>query len=205
MSLADRFSRLPTGAKLLLILTALLFPIGIGLTFLASNGIRQASAALEGRSEDQERAAAQAVESLIARNALALRIAANGAFEASGGDPCERARKSVAIAPAVAQSFELEAADGKPICSAGQVEGTGALPIIAPGDIRARVSPVSDAIAIRTGVNGGMATAIIPVQELRTAALQNARHIRLLMLRDGDRELRLIAPTQGNDAALSIS
>lgn len=205
MSFADRFERLPTGAKLLLILTAFLLPIGIALTLIGSSGIRQAKAALRNHSEDQARAAAQSVESLIARNALALRIAANGALETRTGDPCDEARRSVAIAPAVAQSFELEAPDGKPLCAAGEIDGTGSLPVIAPGDIRVRVSPVSDAIAIRTGVNGGMATALIPVQELRSAALQNARDIKLLMLRDGDRELRLLAPGQGEDSPLSIS
>jgi len=42
MSLADRFARLPTGAKLLLILTAILLPIGIALTLVGSSGIREA-------------------------------------------------------------------------------------------------------------------------------------------------------------------
>ena len=57
MSLADRFARLPTGAKLLLILTAILLPIGIALTLVGSSGIREANAALEG--EARTRAALQ--------------------------------------------------------------------------------------------------------------------------------------------------
>jgi len=77
MSAVDRFARLPTAAKLLLILTIAIFPIGIALTLIDETGIRQANAALEGRTEDKERTAAGAIESLIARNALALRIAAN--------------------------------------------------------------------------------------------------------------------------------
>src|SRR5206468_10594893 len=136
MSLAGRFARLPTAAKLLLILTAAILPIGIALTWVGESGIRQANAALGGRAEDQARTAARSIESLIARNALALRIAASGAFTASGGDPCARGRKSLAIAPAVAQSFELETPDGKPLCSAGQIGDMGELPIVAPGDIR---------------------------------------------------------------------
>ena len=38
-----------------------------------------------------------------------------------------------------------------------------------------------------------MATAVIPIEELRDAALHNAPNIKLMLLRDGDRELRLLA------------
>src|SRR5215203_2077725 len=182
MILPDWFARLPTAAKLLLILTAFLLPIGAGLTLIGSLGIRQAEAALQGRIQDQARTAAQSVESLVARNALALRIAASGAANLRGKSQCEDARRS------------LETADGKPVCAIGAIGGTGAtggLPLVGPGGIRLRVSPVSDGIAMRVGVNGGMATAVIPVQELRSAALHNAPNIKLMLLRDGDRELRL--------------
>ena len=80
MSAGERFGRLPTAAKLLLILTAVLLPIGIALAWIGESGIHQANHALEGRNEDQARSAVQSIESLIARNALALRIAANGAL-----------------------------------------------------------------------------------------------------------------------------
>ena len=52
--------------KLLLILTAVLLPIGVALTFMGSSGIREANAALEGQSQDQGRAAVQAVETVDA-------------------------------------------------------------------------------------------------------------------------------------------
>ena len=39
---------LPTAAKLLLILTAVLLPIGIALTWVGETGIREANAALRG-------------------------------------------------------------------------------------------------------------------------------------------------------------
>ena len=58
-----RFAALPTAAKLLLILTALLLPIGIALTWLGENGIRQANDALHGRSEDQARTASRSISS----------------------------------------------------------------------------------------------------------------------------------------------
>src|SRR5512133_3659024 len=107
MTLAERFARLPTAAKLLLILTSVLLPIGIALAWIGESGIRQANTALEGRDQDQSRAAVGSIESLIARNALALRIAANGALASGTNGACERTTQSLSIAPAVAQSFEL--------------------------------------------------------------------------------------------------
>ncbi len=75
---ARRFAALPTAVKLLLILTAALLPIGISLVWAASQGIRDANNVLRSQAEEQARLATRGVESLIARNALALRIAANG-------------------------------------------------------------------------------------------------------------------------------
>ena len=40
MTAAERLARLPTGAKLLLILTAVLLPIGIALVWFGESGIR---------------------------------------------------------------------------------------------------------------------------------------------------------------------
>src|SRR5215212_146589 len=134
MTLGERFARLSTAAKLLLILTAAILPIGIALTWIAESGIREATAALEGRAEDQTRTATRSIESLIARNALARRIAANGALAGGTANACDRARSSLAIAPAIAQSFELETPDGKALCESGQIGDTGALPLVAPGD-----------------------------------------------------------------------
>src|SRR6185312_7621790 len=171
MTAAERFGRLPTAAKLLLMLTAVLLPIGVALVWLGESGIRQANSALLQRSDDQSRIAAGAVQSLIARDALALRIAANGAFVDGESNACERARRSLAIAPGAAQNFELQGADGHPVCTNGTVADTGELPVIAPGDIALRLVPAAQAVAIRVGVIDGMATALVPVQELRTSAI----------------------------------
>jgi acetylornithine deacetylase/succinyl-diaminopimelate desuccinylase-like protein len=63
MTVAERFARLPTAGKLLLILTAVLLPIGAALAWLGEIGIRQANSALLQRSDDQARlAATDAVE-----------------------------------------------------------------------------------------------------------------------------------------------
>ena len=200
-----RYSRLPTAAKLLLILTALLLPIGIALTFLGEFGIRQANSALLGRSQDQARSASQAIESLVARNVLALRIAANGAIATGGAAPCEVARRSLAIAPAVAQRFELESGTGRPICSVGDMGDTGSLPGVAPGDIRLQVSPDSQAIVMRTGVIGGMATAEITSSELRAAVTDAGVSVSSLNLHDSNRTLAIFDPPQTTDESIAYT
>jgi two-component sensor histidine kinase len=195
MSVGQRYARLPTAAKLLLILTAVLLPIGAGLAVIGEGGIREANRVLDARDEDQSRAVAQAIESLIARNALALRIAANGALAAGSGDgACNRARGSLAISPAVAQSFELETGDGKPICAVGDIGDTGTLPHIAPGDIRARIAPDSIGVAVRVGVNNGMATSVVGLDELKKATSGAGAGIATLLLQDEMRELRVFGP-----------
>ena len=191
MSVSERFARLPTAAKLFLILTAAILPIGLALVWIGQTGIREANAALEGRSNDQARGAARTVESLIARNALALRVAANGALASGPANSCDRLRRSLSIAPAVTQSFEMESTDGRPLCTAGTVGDTGTLPLVAPGDIRVRIAPDLNAIAIRVGVIGGMATAMIGANELR-ATLSEMADVQSFVLQDGAREIRIL-------------
>jgi two-component sensor histidine kinase len=203
--MAGRFARLPTAAKLLLILTAVLLPIGIALAWLGNSGIRQANAAIEGRNQDRARAAAESIESLIARNALALRIAANGALASGTSGACERAQRSLTVSPAVAQSFELESGDGGPICTLGNTGDTGELELVAPSGIRVRIAPNVNAVAIRVGVIGGMATAMLGVHELRSAALESGSKVDSLVLQDGARELRLIGPPSGPEPRLRMS
>ncbi|MES2119459.1 MAG: histidine kinase dimerization/phosphoacceptor domain -containing protein [Pseudomonadota bacterium] len=205
MTLAERFARLPTAAKLLLILTAVLLPIGLALTWVGQSGIRQAKSTLEEQASIDAQTAGRSVESLIARNALAMRIAANAALAGGTGGACDRARSSLAIAPAVAQSFELEDGNGKPLCVAGDVDDTGALPLVAPGDIRVRVAPGSEAVAIRTGVNGGMATALIGVEELKSAVRGSGSAVQFLILHDEARELRVIGTSAPSPAGVVIS
>jgi two-component sensor histidine kinase len=205
VTLAARFARLPTAAKLLLILTAVLLPIGVALAFLGESGIRQANNALDGRAQDQSRAAVGAIESLIARNALALRVAANGGLASGRAGACDRALHSLAIAPAVAQRFELEDLDGKPLCSSAEVGDTGELPLVAPGDIRVRIAPDLQAIAVRVGVANGMATALIPLSEIRSAASLPGNKVLALVLVDGTNELRVIGPPDDGQLSMAIN
>ncbi|MEO6225506.1 MAG: sensor histidine kinase [Sphingomicrobium sp.] len=134
-----------------------------------------------------------------------MRIAANAALVDGPDGACDRARRSLAIAPAVAQSFEFERADGKSLCAAGDVPDTGSLPVVAPGDIRVRVSPGSDAVAIRVGVNGGMATALVSAPELRSAILQSGADVQAFILHDESRDLRVVGQRQDGDPGLKIA
>ncbi len=189
MSLADRFARLPTGAKLLLILTAAILPIGIALVWIGETGIWQANAALQGRTEDQERAAARSIESLIARNALALRVAAAGAIRNGRADPCAEALQELSTAPAITRRFTLRNAEGQLLCVTGGFKPKNSTPLVAPGDIKAWVDIDDLALDIRVGVVGGMVTASLPSEEIRSAALESGGKIQSLIVTDGMSEL----------------
>lgn len=199
-----RFHRLPTPAKLLLILTAAILPVGILLTLLAESGISQANDALHGRAEDQARTASQAVESLIARNALALRIAANGALRDPSADPCGRAMNALAVSPGVARSFGLRRSDGTLICTAGGFQPVTENLLIAPGDIRLWVSPDRNSIFLRVGVIGGTAIGMLSRDELRSAVADAIAHDGSFAVRDGFRELDILnrgsSPGAGNSS-----
>ena len=204
MSAADRFARLPTAAKLLLILTAVLLPIGVALALIGEAGMRSANRAIAGQAFDHARITARSVESLIARNALALRVTANAALASGPAGACERMRTALAIAPGVAQRFEIEAPDGTPLCKIGELGDLGPFEDTAPGVINVMIAPRGDALAVRTGVIGGMATAVIPLDEIREAALQSGTSPAFLRLEDGERRLVVIeAPAGARDLSVT--
>ncbi len=189
---AERFARLSTTAKLLLILTAVLLPIGFGLGFVAYTDIREANGALKTQSDERARTAARAVESLIARNALALRIASNGRIAVPGIDPCAGVQQSLTIAPAVAQKFMLHSASGAPVCEVGEVGDIGPMSLIAPGDIQLRVAPDEGSVVIRVGVVGGIATSALSAREVREVVAGEESEFDALLLKDGVREIDVI-------------
>lgn len=187
---AQRFARLSTPAKMLLILTAALLPIGFGLVAVAYQGIREATTALKSQSDEQAQMAVRSIQSLIARNALALRVAANGRLDGPG--PCERVQRSLSIAPAIIHEFRLDRPDGTLLCSVGGIGELGDQPLIAPGDIMLRISPDEQSLILRLGLIGGIATTRIADEELRAAALDGGGEVRGLILLDGRRELAII-------------
>jgi two-component sensor histidine kinase len=199
-----RFAALPTAAKLLLILTAVLLPIGIALVAVGESGIREADRALRGHSHDEARTTAAAIESLIARNALAMRIAAGGAISA-GGNACDRAAQALATAPAISRRFSLRTTDGDILCTSGGFVDRNAAPLVAPGAIRLWLDPAAREIDIRAGVTGGMATASLPLDDLRTAAQAGADAIAFLSLTDGRNRIALIGGEGQSEAAVSYS
>ena len=194
---ARSFATLPTAAKLLLILTALLLPIGIALSLLASTGIRDANDMLRQRSANEARAAARAVEGLIARNALALRVAAAGAV-ANRGDACAQALNALATAPAITRSFTLRDSAGKLLCTAGGFVPRSTNPLVAPGDVRVWIDPDGEQVDVRVGVVGGMATASLTKAELRRTALDSAADVSSVDLVDGQRRLGIVPPPPGS-------
>ena len=199
MSAADRLARLPTAAKLLLILTAVLLPIGVALTWIGGAGIQQANEALQGRERDRARTVAHNIESLIARNALALRIAAAGALRSRWADPCNEAAQALATAPAISRQFSLRSADGDLICTYGGFVAKDPNPLVAPGAIRVWIDPDETNVDLRVGVMGGMATSSVPPDELRNAAIESLGHVGYVSLRDGRKEIPIVGTTGGFD------
>ena len=188
-----RFDSWPTGAKLLLILSAALLPLGLALAWAASDSLEEANAANREAAEQQGRGAAKAIESLIARNALALRIAANGAFRdgGSGGGArlCEAASRSLALTPAIASRFTIRDPSGQVLCATGGFQPSGNEALVAPGDIRLWASPEDRTVKYRVGVIGGMATGDLTLDELRAGVRDAVGHVRAVSVGDGAAEL----------------
>ena len=201
---ARRFAALPTAAKFLLILTAALLPIGVALVWAASQGIRDANNVLRAQAEEQARLASQGVESLIARNALALRIAANGRI-ADSETACSNVQQSLTVTPAVAQRFELEDENGQRLCEVGTVPETQALPLVAPGDIAVRILSGEEALAFRVGVAGGMATGTLSKADLRDAAVRAAPNVDGLILKDGNTEIPIVPTSNVSSGKFSMT
>ena len=185
------FDRWPTGAILLLLLTAALLPLGLVLAWVTQDSLEETNIALVERADQQGLAAFQAIESLVARNALALRVAANGAIASGAADPCAAAAQTLAIAPAVARQFRIRDPDGRTVCANGQYKPERDDLLVAPGDIRMWVSP-QRLLVYRVGVMGGNATGVLTPDELRQAALDATDGLKQLTINDGDTVLPII-------------
>jgi two-component sensor histidine kinase len=188
----SRFDRWPTGTKLLLILSAALLPLGLALAWAARDSLADANRANRAAAEEQGRAVARAIESLFARNALALSVAANGAFRDGAGDPCKAAEQSLALTPAIAKRFSIRRPAGQMLCSAGGFEARRAELVVPPGEIRLWVSPQDGKVNYRVGIAGGMATGDLTIDELRAAAQEVGKDIAELTISDGTNEVRVI-------------
>jgi two-component system, sensor histidine kinase PdtaS len=186
---ASRFSELPTAAKLLLFISAALLPLGLALIWLSNSGIQEANDANQKRAEAQGVAATRAIESLIARETLALRIAANSALRLNSGNPCEIAARSLALSPGVANTFALRDPNGRLLCTVGVFHRGREDVLIAPGDIMIWISPDNRELFVRVGVIGGMATDSISQAQLRNAAVSAEGQLTRLAIADGQSEM----------------
>jgi two-component sensor histidine kinase len=175
----------------MLLLTAALLPLGLVLAWVAQQSVWETRRANVSRAETQGLAASQAIESLLARNILALRIASNAAFASSPSDPCTAAARSLAVAPAVGQRFRLRDETGRTICTIGSFQAERETMLVAPADVRAWVSP-KGLIHYRLGVIGGMATGMLTVSEIQKAADEPTGDIYRLSISDGTNEISVI-------------
>lgn len=191
MTATERFAKLSTPTKLLLILTVALLPIGFALVWIAYDGIHAANGTLERQSSDQAKTAARSIESLIARNALALRVAANGRL-GDGTAACAEVQKALSIAPGVAQQFRLEDEARTVLCNVGDIGDTGPLPPTGPGDIQLQVAPDEDSLVVSAAVVGGFATTTLSNEDLRNAAFDSGGGFDGVRIRDGRREIDIL-------------
>ena len=196
----SRFDRWPTGSKLLVFISAALLPLGLALAWAARNSVEDANRANRAAAHEQGRAVARAIESLIARNALALSVAANGALR-EGNQPCVAAVRSLALTPAIATRFTIREPNGEIICVTGGFPPRRDDLLVAPGDIRLWVSPLDQAIDYRVGVVGGLATGDLTVEALRAAATDIGEDLRELRISDGSAQLAIIPPDRLGAAA----
>ena len=178
-----RFENWSTGTKLLLLMSAALLPLGLALAWTARTGIQESEKMLADVARGQALSGARAIDSLIARNALALRVAANGAVR-SGGDPCREISTSLALTPGVAQIFKFRDSNESLVCAKGDVRLTPLGPVIAPGAIELWASRADNALFYRVGVIGGMATGRLTSEELAAAVRDVDSGVRGLWIRD---------------------
>lgn len=186
------FQQLPTASKLLLLLTAAILPLGLVLVAAANNGISQANQALSARAQDQGRLALRAIDSLIARNILALRVAANGAIEAGTPDPCQRVERSLRSAPGTPFNFLLSDEVGTRLCTRGDADdGERPTLLVAPGQVRVWLSQSRNRLYYRVGVIGGSATAWIDREQFRSALVSARLGTATVVLSDDRAEIQV--------------
>lgn len=159
----------------MLLLSAAILPLGLVLVAAATKGIGQANSALSSRASDQGRLAARAIDSLVARNILALKIAANGALDGSEGDPCSRVIRALSTSDNTPNDFLLTDPLGTRLCSpAGPDDGGRPTLLVAPGQTRIWLVPERGRLFYKVGVLGGSATGSLDREQFR-AALSAAR------------------------------
>ena len=203
--LPTAFDRLPTPAKILLIISLALLPIGLASAWSATRGMEAARGAIDARARDQALVAGEAIQNLLARNTLAMRIAANAAFADGPAGACEEVRRILGIAPAVGREFALYDDGGNQVCEVGAAGLPPATSRIAPGDFRLSIAPDRDALAVRSGVINGSEVVRVTTDELRAAIEERGASIRSASLLVDGQELPIVtSPRQPGDLTVEL-
>lgn len=187
------FDHWPTGTKLLVLLTLALFPLGVALAWTARASLQDVRAALIDSAQEEGQVAAQVADSLINRNAIALRVAANAAMRTDPASPCEAIANALALTPSVGTRFAVRDTMAKPICTHGDFGISTNEVLVAPGAIRAWVFPAGRSILFRVGVNGGMATGELTEADLARAIRDSGKNVHAMAIRDDQLSIPIIA------------
>ncbi|HVF83589.1 MAG TPA: histidine kinase dimerization/phosphoacceptor domain -containing protein [Sphingomicrobium sp.] len=185
------FQRLPTTGKLLVILSAAVLPLGLVLVWVAAQGIGTANSALIASAENQSMSAMRSVDGLIARHALALRIAANASLRTREENPCEVTRRALSVTGNAPRNFDLRDASGNSLCTVGSISTDRAALLVAPGAVRLWLSPGGSTLYYRVGILNGMATGTLTREELRESATAALGDVAGMSLSDGSQTMRL--------------
>ena len=192
-------ARLPTPAKILLIMTLALLPLGLASAWLATRGLGSANDIIEARARAQAQVAGDTLGHLLRHNRLAVRVAANAALADGGADPCARAQRILAVAPEVAREFSLYNEEGQQICSVGQMGSALPLQRLAPGSFASWISPDRDALYLRSAVVGGSAIGRVTVAEMLASIADKDVSVMAVTLISGANEL-IVMPRKGSAA-----
>ena len=204
MTVRSWFDGLGTAAKLLLALSLVLLPIGGLLVWSALRDFDDVRGTIASAAGQRAELSATSLENLIARNALALRVAANAALGEGSTNPCEEAATTLSIAPAVARRFEIEQRDGQPICSVGDFTDIVNPPRITAGEIRLWIAEDGRSLLLRTGVPGGSATTRLTHPELAGALQSEGAQFSSALLTDGRRRIVLLGDPDSTGDTLAI-
>ncbi|WP_265570035.1 sensor histidine kinase [Sphingomicrobium nitratireducens] len=202
-----RFASLSTPLALFLAILLALLPIGGLLLYSTYQEVRESEETARGEAAGMMLVGARAAEALIARNTLALRVAANGALEAGADDPCESARRTLDVAPALSRDFSITGENGLAICGNERLLGPEAGDPVRAGDVKLWVDEDSEGILMRVAVAGGTATSAISAMELADAIEDVAPDLVDFTIDDGERQLDLFPDKRsatGTDARLTL-
>ena len=199
------FDRLPTPAKILLIISLALLPIGLASAWSATRGLDAARAAIDARAREQALAAGEAIQALLARNTLAMRVSANAALADGPDGACEKVRRILGVAPAVGREFALYDDAGNQVCAEGDVGLPPPATRLAPGDVRIAITPDRKALAVRSGVINGSEMVRVSTRELQEAMHDQGASVRSASLLVDGEELPIVAaPRQPGDLTVDV-